>query len=160
MHRLFLPTADFGDFNQYDSQEFLQKFALFPIVSIWFYILKISIHTYNKIIISDSLCSCVWYYQLWLWCYRTGFRMREFWRRPHRKWRFFIRRSGECVFKALSWVFRMNKQLHKLDKILTILKLLRIYHLLVFMIHMECSQYRVCTFMQSFWLVTYFQFSY
>lgn len=31
-----LPTADFGDFNRYDSQEFLQKFALFPIVSILF----------------------------------------------------------------------------------------------------------------------------
>ncbi|MEQ2182181.1 hypothetical protein GOODEAATRI_019556, partial [Goodea atripinnis] len=28
---LSLPTADFGDFNRYDSQDFLQKFALFPI---------------------------------------------------------------------------------------------------------------------------------
>ena len=29
----FLYTADFGDFNRYDSQDFLQKLALFPIVS-------------------------------------------------------------------------------------------------------------------------------
>lgn len=33
----FLSTADFGDFNRYDSQEFLQKFALFPIVRIFIF---------------------------------------------------------------------------------------------------------------------------
>ena len=26
-------SADFGDFNRYESEEFLQKFVLFPIVS-------------------------------------------------------------------------------------------------------------------------------
>lgn len=30
----FSSIADFGDFNRYDSQEFLQKFVLFPIVSL------------------------------------------------------------------------------------------------------------------------------
>lgn len=35
----FLSTADFGDFNRYDSQEFLQKFVLFPIVSASFFAL-------------------------------------------------------------------------------------------------------------------------
>uniref|UniRef100_A0A3Q3WUN2 Tyrosine-protein phosphatase non-receptor type n=1 Tax=Mola mola TaxID=94237 RepID=A0A3Q3WUN2_MOLML len=29
--------ADFGDFNRYDSQDFLQKFVLFPIVSLFFF---------------------------------------------------------------------------------------------------------------------------
>lgn len=36
---LFFSTADFGDFNRYDSQEFLQKFVLFPIVSILYSII-------------------------------------------------------------------------------------------------------------------------
>lgn len=32
----FLSIADFGDFSRYDSQDFLQKFVLFPIVSLLF----------------------------------------------------------------------------------------------------------------------------
>lgn len=31
---LFSSIADFGDFNRYDSQDFLQKFVLFPVVSL------------------------------------------------------------------------------------------------------------------------------
>lgn len=91
LYCFFLPTADFGDFNRYDSQEFLQKFALFPIVSI--------LHVFSMIfrgsfvwIVSDmflSLCLC-----------RTGFRMSECWKRPLRKWLFFISPSGKPNFKA------------------------------------------------------------
>lgn len=29
----FYFLADFGDYDQYESQEFLQRFALFPVVS-------------------------------------------------------------------------------------------------------------------------------
>lgn len=34
---LFSYIADFGDFNRYDSQDFLQKFVLFPIVSLAYF---------------------------------------------------------------------------------------------------------------------------
>lgn len=37
----FLSAADFGDFSRYDSQDFLQKFVLFPIVSSLFYFLLV-----------------------------------------------------------------------------------------------------------------------
>lgn len=32
----FYFSADFGDYDQYESQEFLQRFALFPVVSNFF----------------------------------------------------------------------------------------------------------------------------
>lgn len=84
-------TADFGDFNRYDSQDFLQKFALFPIVSI-FSSFK---HTWNELM---NLFSCKPYLYQTLVC-RTGFRMNGCWRRPLRKWKFSISRSGERFFQ-------------------------------------------------------------
>lgn len=32
MRIFIICIADFGDFDQYESQDFLQKFALFPVV--------------------------------------------------------------------------------------------------------------------------------
>lgn len=46
LYCFFLFTADFGDFDRYDSQEFLQKFALFPIVSIWFIVRWITLQMF------------------------------------------------------------------------------------------------------------------
>lgn len=40
---LFLVLADFGDFNRYDSQEFLQKFVLFPMVSLFYFTFHVSV---------------------------------------------------------------------------------------------------------------------
>lgn len=84
-------SADFGDFNRYDSQEFLQKFVLFPIVSSFIYFwlcsskLMFSVMCswmHNVICVSPSL-------------YRDGSRMKEYWKRPLRRWLCFTRTTGE-----------------------------------------------------------------
>lgn len=53
----FLSTADFGDFNRYDSQEFLQKFVLFPIVSASFFMVCM----WNEKCCSCPVLICVWH---------------------------------------------------------------------------------------------------
>lgn len=91
LYCFFLPTADFGDFNRYDSQEFLQKFELFPIVSI-LHLFSIKLRCSFVWIGSNtflSLCLC-----------RTGFRMSECWKRPFRKWLFFISPSSKPDFEV------------------------------------------------------------
>ncbi len=100
----FLPTADFGDFNRYDSQEFLQKFVLFPIVSI--FIFNGPLVKWKMLQLSCAhLCLTPALYQSWLCLCRTGSRMSECWKRPLRKWLFFISPSGEQVLKALACLF-------------------------------------------------------
>ena len=92
----FTITADFGDFNRYDSQEFLQKFVLFPIVSSL-------CCTFNTRHISDLFRSSSFIPTSYQSCLcRTGFRMSECWKKPLRKWLCFISPSGEQVFKSIS----------------------------------------------------------